>query len=151
MFTIDPCEEAFIYKAWRTKAEKWLCNMFHEICENDANTHWLTDDILQALRAWWDSPEFKAKQVKAQASRRLARCGSLHTGGSTTVKGMQLRMVNMILYSFNYSISVLNIIWLHENCLKYKRRRWVGHRLRGNCFERPTPESMTSSNGLILD
>ena len=71
-FTIDPHKEASIYKAWRTKAGKRLRDMFHDICENDASTHWLTEDILQALRAYWDSPKYKAKQVKAWASKRSA-------------------------------------------------------------------------------
>ena len=39
MFTIDPCEKASIYKAWRTKAGKWLRNLLHNIRENDASTH----------------------------------------------------------------------------------------------------------------
>ena len=50
MFTVNPCKEASIYKAWRTRARKQLCDMFHDIRENDANTYWLTDEILQALR-----------------------------------------------------------------------------------------------------
>ena len=86
-FTIDPREEISIYKAWRTKASKWLRDMFHNIHENDASTVWFTEDILQAFKAYWDLPEYKAKQVKARASRWSARGGSLHIGGSTTVEG----------------------------------------------------------------
>ena len=71
--------------------------MFYDIRENDANTQWLTEDILQALRAYWDSPEYKAKQVKALASRELAQGGSLYTGGSTTIEGTWLRMVNLVI------------------------------------------------------
>ena len=52
MFTIDPREEASIYRAWKTRASKWLHNMFHNIHENDANTNWLIEDILRALRAY---------------------------------------------------------------------------------------------------
>ena len=65
------------------KASKWLRDMFHNIHENDANTHWLTDDIFQALRAYWDLPEFK---VKAWASRGSARGGSLHTEDSLPLR-----------------------------------------------------------------
>ena len=46
MFIIDPCDEASIYKA-----EKQLRNIFNDICENDTSTHWLIEEILQALRA----------------------------------------------------------------------------------------------------
>ena len=45
-FTIDPREEASIYKAWKTRVGKRLLDMFHDICKNDASTHWLTEDIL---------------------------------------------------------------------------------------------------------
>ena len=51
-FTIDPCKEASIYKVWRTRVGKRFHNMFHDIRENDASTHWLIDDILQALKAY---------------------------------------------------------------------------------------------------
>ena len=84
--------------------------MFHDIRNNGASNHWLTDEILQVLRAHWDSPRFKAKHVKARTSRGLARGGSLHTGGSTTVEDMLQRMVNNIFDSYSYSILVLNII-----------------------------------------
>ena len=56
VFIIDPREEVSIYKEWRAKARKDLHNIFHDIQENGANTHWLLDKILQALRAHWDSP-----------------------------------------------------------------------------------------------
>ena len=98
-FTIDPCEEALIYKAWRTKAGK-LRNMFYDICENDASTHWLTEYILQALRAYWDSLGYKMKQVKVRANRGTVRGGLLHTRVSTTIEGTQLRMVNIIPYTY---------------------------------------------------
>ena len=84
--------------------------MFHDIRNNDANTYWLADEVLQALRAHWNSLGFKVKQVKAQTSKGLARGGSLHTGGSTNIEGTRLRMVNIALYSFSYSISISNII-----------------------------------------
>ena len=77
IFIIDPCTEASIYKAWRTRAGKWLRDMFHDIYENDVSTHWLTDEILQALRAHLDSLEFQAKQVKAWRAEdqlEVARC-----------------------------------------------------------------------------
>ena len=45
-FTINPCEEASIYKVWRTRAGKRLRDMFHDIRDNDSNTHSLTKDIL---------------------------------------------------------------------------------------------------------
>ena len=51
MFTIDPRHEALIYRAWGTKAGKRFRDMFHNIHENDASTHWFIDDILQVLRA----------------------------------------------------------------------------------------------------
>ena len=37
------------------RARKQLRDMFHDIRKNNASTHWLTNDILQALRAYWDS------------------------------------------------------------------------------------------------
>ena len=43
---IDPHEEAAIYRVWRTRAEKRLHDMFHDIRMKDASTHWLTDEIL---------------------------------------------------------------------------------------------------------
>ena len=46
MSTIDPRNETLIYKAWRTRADERLRDMFYDIHENDANTHWLTEDIL---------------------------------------------------------------------------------------------------------
>ena len=52
MFTIDSCEETLIYKAWRTRAGKQLFDLFNDIRENDGSIHWLTEDILQALRAY---------------------------------------------------------------------------------------------------
>ena len=61
MFTIDPLEKASIYKAWRTRVDKRLCDIFHDIRENNANTHRLTKDILQVLKAYSDSLEYKAK------------------------------------------------------------------------------------------
>ena len=61
MFIIDPREEAAIFKAWQTRARKHLRDMFHDIRVKDASTHCLTDEILQALRAHWDSPTFKEK------------------------------------------------------------------------------------------
>ena len=51
-FTIDPRNEASIYKVWRTKAGKQVRDMFHNIHENDASTHWLIEDILYALKAY---------------------------------------------------------------------------------------------------
>ena len=45
MFIIDPHEEASIYKAWRTRAGKQLHDMFHEIRDDDASSHWLIEDI----------------------------------------------------------------------------------------------------------
>ena len=45
-FIINPCEEVAIYKAWRIRAGKCLRDMFHDIRENDASTHWFTDKIL---------------------------------------------------------------------------------------------------------
>ena len=112
VFIIDPHEEATIYMVWRTRAEKRLHNMFHDICENGTSTHWLMDKILQALRAHWDSPAFKAKQVKAQMSRGSVHSGSLYTGGSTTIEGTRLRMVSIVFLSFSFSIFVLNIIYI---------------------------------------
>ena len=56
--------------------------MFHDIRENDASIYWLTNEILQVLRAHYDSPRFKAKQVKAQTSRKLAR-GGFYWGHAT--------------------------------------------------------------------
>ena len=52
MFTFDPYDETSIYKVWRTKVNKRLCDMFYDIRANDASTHWLTEDIIQALRAY---------------------------------------------------------------------------------------------------
>ena len=104
MFIINPRKETSIYKAWRTNAEKQLCNMFHDIRESGTSTHWLTDEILQALKAHLDSPEFKVKQVKAQMNKGSAWRGSVDIGGSTTIECVQLRMVNIVLYSFSYSI-----------------------------------------------
>ena len=46
MFIIDPHVEIATYKVWRTKAGKRLCDMFHDIRENDASTYWLADEIL---------------------------------------------------------------------------------------------------------
>ena len=46
MFIIDPREEVSIYWAWRTKARKRIHDMFHDIRENGASIHWLTDEIL---------------------------------------------------------------------------------------------------------
>ena len=86
--------------------------MFHDIRVKDASTHWLTDEILQALRAHWDSPTFKEKQVKAWTSRGSARGGSLHTRDSTTIEGTQLKMVNIIPFLFSFSILVLNVIYI---------------------------------------
>ena len=74
--------------------------MFHDICENDASTHWLIEDILQAFRAYWNLLEYKAKQVKAQASIGSAWGGSLHIRGSTTIEGTWQRMVNIIIYAY---------------------------------------------------
>ena len=74
--------------------------MFLNIGENNASTYWLTKEILQALKAYWESPEYKMKQVKARVSRGSARGGSLHIGGSTTIKGTRLRMVNIIFYTY---------------------------------------------------
>ena len=51
VFIIDPREEAAIYRAWRTRAGKHLRDMFYDIRVKDTSTHWLTDEILQALRA----------------------------------------------------------------------------------------------------
>ena len=78
-FTIDPRTEALINKAWRTRAGKQLRDMFYDICKNDASTHWLTEDLLQALRAYWDLPKYNAKQVKARASRGSTQGSLLHT------------------------------------------------------------------------
>ena len=47
---------------------------------------------------------------KAWTSRGSACGGSLHTRHSTTIEGTRLRMVNIILFSFSFSIFVLNII-----------------------------------------
>ena len=106
---IDSREEAAMYRAWRTRAGKWLRDMFHDIRENDASIHWLSDEVLQALRAHWDSPEYKAKQVKTRASRGSARGGSFHTRGSTTIESKRLWMVNFALSTclIIYSNSVL--------------------------------------------
>ena len=68
MFTIDPHKMTLIYKAWRTRAGNQLHDIFYDICKNDASTHWLTEDILQALKAYWDSPEYKAKQVNRESA-----------------------------------------------------------------------------------
>ena len=46
VFIIDPREEATIYKVWRTRVGKRLRNMFHDIRQKDASTHWLTDETL---------------------------------------------------------------------------------------------------------
>ena len=86
--------------------------MFHDIRVKDASTHWLMDKILQALRAHWDSPAFKEKQVKVQTTKGSARDGSLHTGDSTTIEGMRLRMINIVIFLFSFSIFVLNIIYI---------------------------------------
>ena len=51
MFIIDLREEAAIYRMWRIRGGKRLGDMFHDNRENDANIHWLTDEILQVLRA----------------------------------------------------------------------------------------------------
>ena len=109
VFIIDPCNEAAIYRAWRTRVEKRLHNMFHDIRVKDASTHWLTDEILQALKAHWDSPAFKEKQVKARTSRGLTCGDSLHTGGSATIEGTQLMMVNIVIFLFSFSIFALNV------------------------------------------
>ena len=112
MFIIDQREEAAIYRVWRTRAGKRLRDMFHNIRVKDASTHWLTDEILKALRPYWDSPAFKEKQVKAQMSRGSARGGSLHIGGFITIESMQLKMVNIVLFLFSFSIFVLNVIYI---------------------------------------
>ena len=46
VFIIDPCEEAAIYRAWRTRARKRPRDKFHDICVKDMSTHWLMDEIL---------------------------------------------------------------------------------------------------------
>ena len=112
VFIVDSREEAAIYRVWRTRAEKGLYNMLHNIRVKDASTHWLTDEILQAVRAHWDSPTFKKKQVKARTSRGSAHGGSLNTGGSTTIEGTRHRMVNIVCFFFSFSIFVLNIIYI---------------------------------------
>ena len=38
MFTIDPREEASIYKAWKIRDGKWLRDIFYDIRENDVST-----------------------------------------------------------------------------------------------------------------
>ena len=106
VFIIDPCKKASIYRAWRTRVGKCLHGMFHDIHENGMSTHWLMDEIFQALRAHWDSHAFKAKQVKARTNIGSAHGGSLYTGGSTTIEGKWLRMVNIVLFSFSFSIFV---------------------------------------------
>ena len=110
IFAIDSREENSILKAWWTGANKRLRDIFHDIRENDASTHWLIEDILQALRAYWDSPEYKMKQVKAQASRGSARGDPLHTGGSTTIEGKRLNGKYHPLHLFSYLTFVLHII-----------------------------------------
>ena len=99
VFIIDQYEEAAIYRTWRTRARNRLRDIFYDIHVKDVSTHWLMDGILQALRAHWASPTFKEKQLKAQASRGSTRGGFLHIGGSTIIKGMLLRMVNIIIFS----------------------------------------------------
>ena len=138
MFIINPPEKATIYRTWRTRARKRLCDIFHDICENGASTHWFTNEILQALRAHWDSPAFKEKQVKAQMSRGSAHGGSLYTGGSTTIEGTRLRMVNIIFFSFSFSIFILNIIYII--ILKCRRRQWEGHQFWGASLGDSHPE-----------
>ena len=61
MFVVDPCKEATVYQAWRIRTGKWLWDMFHDIQVKGASTHWLMDEILQVLKAYWDSLEFKVK------------------------------------------------------------------------------------------
>ena len=107
MFIIDSHEKAAIYRAWRTRASKRLHDMFHNIREKSASTQWLTKEILQAVKVHWDSLAFKAKQVKAWTSRGLACDGSLHIGGSTTIEGTRLRMVNIVFFSFSFSIFII--------------------------------------------
>ena len=67
-----------IYRVWRTRASTQFRDIFHDIHENDASTHWLTNDILQVLSSYWDSPQFKAKYVKGRVSKGSAKGGSLH-------------------------------------------------------------------------
>ena len=85
--------------------------VLRHLCEG-ASIHWLMDEILQALRAHWDSPAFKKKQVKAWTSSESTRGGFLHTGGSTTIEGTRLRMVNIIFFLFSFSIFILNVIYI---------------------------------------
>ena len=65
MFTNDPGDEASICRAWRIKARKQLRDIFYDIHKKDASTHWLIDEILQALKAYLDPPGFKTKQMNA--------------------------------------------------------------------------------------
>ena len=77
LFIIDPCDEVSIYRTWRTRAGKRLRDIFYDIRENGASINWLTDEILQELRAYWDSPGFKAKQARpkqAEDQPELALC-----------------------------------------------------------------------------
>ena len=39
VFIINTREEAAIYRTWRTRAKKRLCEMFYDIGESGASTH----------------------------------------------------------------------------------------------------------------
>jgi len=53
------------------------------------------DDVWSSLLSKWNSPDFRAKSIRAQKNRASDTGGSLHTGGSISTHELAIRMVHI--------------------------------------------------------
>ena len=51
-FIINPIEEAYMYKAFKTRATKWLMEMYEDIQEKGAHHDWILKSNFKALQEY---------------------------------------------------------------------------------------------------
>ncbi|MED6222141.1 hypothetical protein PIB30_061615 [Stylosanthes scabra] len=85
-------EEEKMYRAWRARAAKRLRDLFYEIRKEGAPTDWIPPDILVRLKEYWASEDFAKVSKRGKQARASVTCGSLHTGGSTTIPATSKKM-----------------------------------------------------------
>ena len=94
-FIIDPAKDTIMYKAWRSWASKFLCDMYQDVGFGKGIDHsWLQEAHLWVLQEYWATPDFQAKSEKSKANKASIKGGSLYCGSLTTLAGMKANMVS---------------------------------------------------------
>ena len=72
-YIIDPWDDAYFFKAFKTRVVKRMQDMYLDIREgHDPNPQWIIEANLRALWDYWKFDKFLEKATKAKANKSLS-------------------------------------------------------------------------------